>query len=191
MKTSLFPALSTVLLSSALLAASSVHSQNRSGPLALTHANVIDGISNEALGDVTVIVRDGRIEKIGKIAGPPDATNLDLKGKWLLPGFVDAHAHIATLSAARAALASGTSTARNLGVNHFIDIGIRELNHAGAIDLPDIWAAGYHVRPRPAEELFIDIPKLGNLMGKEVSGPENLRRIVRAQIERGVNVIKV
>ena len=58
-------------------------------------------------------------------------------------------------------------------------------------DLPDVVAAGYHVRPRPADELFIDIPKLGALMGKPVSGTENVRRIVRAQIERGVNVIKV
>src|SRR5262249_55697127 len=76
-------------------------------------------------------------------------------------------------------------------VNNFFDIGVRELNHAGVSDLPDIVAAGYHVRPRPAELLFVDIPKLADLMGKQVSGADNLRRIVRAQIERGVNVIKI
>src|SRR5262249_14959221 len=43
---------------------------------------------------------------------------------------------------------------------------------------------------RPAEELFIDLPKLKDLMGKQVSGTDNVRRLVRAQIERGVNVIK-
>src|SRR5262245_62821225 len=85
----------------------------------------------------------------------------------------------------------GVTTARDLGVNNFFDIGVRELNHAGVADLPDVVAAGYHVRPRPADELFIDLPKLGDLMGKPVTGTEKLRRVVRAQIERGVNVIKV
>ncbi|MGH9838295.1 MAG: amidohydrolase family protein [Blastocatellia bacterium] len=183
--------LCSVLLAGVLLAASSVSSQNRASLLALTHANVIDGISNEPMRDVTVIVRDGKIEQIGKTPAPADATVLDLKGKWLLPGFVDAHAHIATLAAAQTALSSGTTTARDLGVNHFFDIGVRELNRAGAADLPDIVAAGYHVRSRPAEELFVDIPKLSDLMGKQVSGTDAVRRIVRAQIERGVNVIKI
>ncbi len=165
--------------------------QNQNSLLVITHANVIDGVSNEPLRDVTVIVRSGKIEQIGKVAAAEGAAVIDLKGKWLLPGLIDAHAHISDLAAARVALQSGVTTARNLGVNNFFDIGVRELNHAGASDLPDIVAAGYHVRPRPAELLFVDIPKLADLMGKQVSGADNLRRIVRAQIERGVNVIKI
>jgi imidazolonepropionase-like amidohydrolase len=165
--------------------------QNQNSLLVITHANVIDGVSDEPLRDVTVIVRAGKIEQIGKVAAPTGAAVIDLKGKWLLPGFIDAHAHIADLAAARVALQSGVTTARDLGVNNFIDIGVRELNHAGVSDLPDIVGAGYHVRPRPAELLFVDIPKLADLMGKQVSGADNLRRIVRAQIERGVNVIKI
>jgi imidazolonepropionase-like amidohydrolase len=142
------------------------------------------------LRDVTIITRDGKIEQVGKVNPPEGATVIDLRGRWLTPGFVDAHAHIATLAAARLALQSGATTARDLGVNHFFDIGVRELNHAGVADLPEIVAAGYHVRPRPAEELFVDIPKLSDLMGRPISGAEAVRRIVRAQIERGVNVIK-
>ncbi|HKQ79300.1 MAG TPA: amidohydrolase family protein [Blastocatellia bacterium] len=165
--------------------------QNQNSLLAITNANVIDGVSNEPLRDVTVIVRAGKIEQIGKVAAPAGAAVIDLRGKWLLPGFIDAHAHISDLTAARVALQSGVTTARDLGVNNFFDIGVRELNHNGAPDLPDIVAAGYHVRPRPAELLFVDIPKLADLMGKQVNGPDNLRRIVRAQIERGVDVIKI
>src|SRR5262245_58490609 len=165
--------------------------QNQNSLLVITNANVIDGVSNEPLRDVTVVVRAGKIEQIGKVAAPAGAAAIDLKGKWLLPGLIDAHAHIADLAAARVALQSGATTARDLGVNNFFDIGVRELNHAGASDLPDIVAAGYHVRPRPAELLFVDIPKLADLMGKQVSGADNLRRVVRAQIERGVNVIKI
>ena len=192
MKTKLFcilPALITI--ASLSVSPRTVAPQSESSSFALTRANVIDGASNEPQLDVTVIVRGGKIEQIGKMNPPAGAEVIDLKGRWLLPGFVDAHAHISNLAAARAALQSGATTVRDLGVNHFFDIGVRELNHAGVADLPDVVAAGYHVRPRPADELFIDIPKLGALMGKPVSGTENVRRIVRAQIERGVNVIKV
>ncbi|HWQ35706.1 MAG TPA: amidohydrolase family protein, partial [Blastocatellia bacterium] len=183
------------LLFVALIAASLQEARSQAGSslLVITHANVIDGVANEPLRDATVIVRDGRIENIaaGAVSLPTGATVIDLKGRWLLPGFLDAHAHIANLSAARAALNSGVTTARCLGVNHFADIGMRELNHAGISDLPDIIAAGYHVRSRPAEELFVDFPSLKDLMGRPVSGADNVRRIVRAQIERGVDVIKI
>ena len=160
--------------------------------LVITHANVIDGISNEPIRDATVIVRDGRIQSVatGRTEIPTGATVMDLKGRWLLPGFVDAHAHLADLGAARRALASGATTVRCLGVNHFVDIGFRELNHAGVADIPDVVAAGYHVRPRPAEELFLDMPKMKDLMGG-VNGAESVRRLVRAMIERGADVIKI
>lgn len=160
--------------------------------LVITGGNVIDGISDRPLSDMTVVVRDGRIVSIekGRAAATPDATVIDLKGRWLLPGFVDAHVHINDLRAARAALSSGVTTARSLGVNHFVDIGIRELNHLGSADLPDIVASGYHVRPHPAEELFVDLPKLKDLMSG-VAGTDNVRRLVRSMIERGANVIKI
>lgn len=157
-----------------------------------THANVIDGISKEPSRDATVIVRDGRIESLGPAGSaiPAGATVFDLQGCWLLPGYIDAHAHIPDMVAARRALLSGTTTARDLGVNHFADIGIRDLNHVGVVDLPDVVAAGYHVRPHPAEEFFLDFPSLHDLM-PGVQGPENVRRMVRALAERGVNVIKI
>src|SRR5262245_65818367 len=84
----------------------------------------------------------------------------------------------------------GVTTARDLGVNNFFDIGVRELNHAGVPDIPDVVAAGYHVRPRPAEEFFLDIPKMKDLMSG-VKGPESVRRLVRAMIDRGADVIKI
>jgi imidazolonepropionase-like amidohydrolase len=76
-----------------------------------------------------------------------------------------------------------------MGVNHFADVGIRDLNHAGVIDVPHIVAAGYHVRPHPADEFFLDFPQMADLMGG-VRGAENVRRMVRAMASRGVNVIK-
>ncbi len=160
--------------------------------LVIIHANLIDGVSSQPLRDATVTVRDGRIESVTTGAGqiPPGTAVLDLRGHWLLPGFVDAHTHIPDLRAARLAVASGATTVRNLGTDHFADIGIRELNHAGYADLPDVIAAGYHVRPHPSEAFFLDFSKMSDLL-TGVSGPENVRRMVRALIERGVDVIKI
>jgi imidazolonepropionase-like amidohydrolase len=175
-----------------LLAGAGDSSAPSSDSLVILHANVIDGISDAPLKDATVVVVNGHIQSIGhdtaQTAGA--AQVLDLKGKWLLPGFVDAHAHIGDLASARRAMRSGTTTARDMGVNHFADIGIRELNHAGVSDVPDIVAAGYHVRPHPADEFFLDFPQLADLMGG-VHGAESVRRMVRAMASRGVNVIKV
>jgi len=157
-----------------------------------THANVIDGVSKEPLRDATVVVNGGRIESVNPrgSAIPAGATGIDLQGRWLLPGYIDAHAHVSDMAAARRAMLSGTTTLRDLGVNHFADVGMRELNHAGVVDAPDLVAAGYHVRPHPADEFFMDFPKLADLM-TGVQGAENVRRVVRAQAERGVNVIKI
>lgn len=160
--------------------------------LVLTHSNVIDGVSAQPLRDATVIVRDGRIESIstGAAALPANATVIDLQGRWLLPGLIDAHTHIADLAAARAALASGVTTARNMGIEHFTDIGMRQLHRNGRTDLPDMLSAGYHLYPQPAEGLFLDFPQFHDLMAG-LSGAENLRRVTRAQLERGVDFIKV
>ena len=172
-----------------------VFSQTSSSPaqvFVFTHGHVIDGVSNAPMRDAVVVVRDGRIEGVNS-AGTPlpsGATVFDLQGRWLLPGYIDAHAHVPDAAAARRALLSGTTTLRDLGVNHFADIGIRDLNHSGVVDMPDIVAAGYHVRPHPADEFFLDFPKLQDLI-PGVQGPENVRRMVRAQAERGVNVIKI
>jgi imidazolonepropionase-like amidohydrolase len=160
--------------------------------LVIVHANVIDGISATPIMDATVVVVRGHIQSIGHgeaPAGSP-ANVLDLKGHWLLPGFVDAHAHIGDLPSARRALLSGATTVRDMGVNHFADIGLRELNHEGVVDVPDIIAAGYHVRTHPADDFFLDFPQLADLM-PGVHGPENVRRMVQAMVSRGVNVIKV
>lgn len=160
--------------------------------LVFARANLIDGVAAQPLRNMTVVVRDGRIERVseGPVDPPAGARVIDLDGRWLLPGFIDAHVHLRDLASARTALRSGVTTARSLGVSHFVDVGIRELHRAGAADLPDVIAAGYHVRRRLAEEIFLDSPPLHRLM-RGVSGPDDVREVIRALAGRGVNVIKV
>ncbi|MBI3404526.1 MAG: amidohydrolase family protein [Acidobacteria bacterium] len=176
------------LLFIAFFAALSAHAQ----ALVLTHVNIIDGVSAKPLRDATLFIRDGKIEDI--VPGPAHilagATVLDMKGKWVLPGFVDAHVHIADFASARRALQSGATTVRSMGVSNFADVGFRELNHGGIADVPDVVAAGYHVRPRLAEEIFLNFPELRDLMGG-LSGAENIRRVIRAMASHHVDVIKI
>jgi imidazolonepropionase-like amidohydrolase len=161
--------------------------------IVLRHANVIDGVSAQPLRGATVVVRDGHIESIvpGDLPSPANGTVFDLEGKWLLPGYIDAHVHIDNLVAARAAVRSGVTTVRSMGVSHFADVGIRDLHRAGAADLPDVIASGYHVRPQPASELFVDAPKLFDLMGKTLTTAADVRRIAQVNLDHGVQVMKI
>lgn len=156
------------------------------------NANLIDGVANESLRDATVIVRGDRIVAVSaRGAVPPDATTvIDLRGRSLLPGLIDSHVHLRDLASARAALRAGVTTARSLGVDHFTDLEIRDLHKSGAADVPDVVGAGYHVRRRLANALFLDLPALRPLMDG-ISGAEDVGVVVRAIAARGVDVIKV
>jgi len=179
----------TSLLSPAGLA------QSNEPVLVVTHANVIDGISSAVSHDATIVVRGGRIESMGARSAPipADAVVLDLKGRWLLPGYVDAHAHITSLASARRALQYGTTTVRVMGVNYFVDVGLRELHNRGMTDIPAVVAAGYQIRPDVAQAFsgfLLDFPSLLRF-SSGLRGADNLRIIVRAYAEHHVDLIKI
>lgn len=164
---------------------------SQTGALVLTNANVIDGASDSPMLDRAVVVRDGRIVAIvSSDAAPAAGTVHDLNGKYLLPGLIDAHVHLASTSQARRALLTGITTARSMGTSHYADVGLRELEEKGIIESPEILASGYHVRTHPSESLFLDDPSLADLWSG-VHGPEAYRRVTAANLERGVDWIKI
>ncbi len=58
----------------------------------ISDVRVFDGV--RVLDDMTVIVRDGRIETVGaRVSVPAGLAAVDGAGKTLLPGFIDAHTH--------------------------------------------------------------------------------------------------
>jgi imidazolonepropionase-like amidohydrolase len=162
-------------------------------PLTLANASVVDVTTGEVRRAQYVVLRDGRIASISSAAPPAAATarRLDLHGRYLVPGLIDAHVHIATPAAMRAALDSGVTTVRSAGVSNFVDVGFRELVKKGHLPGPDVLAAGYHVRPRPAVEAYLDAPDLGDLLRPGLTTADALRRFVRMQLGRGVDWIKV
>jgi imidazolonepropionase-like amidohydrolase len=180
----------SILAIVALPAFLAVQAPPASTSLAIVHANVIDVRTGSVASDATVVVRDGRIASIGSGAPPAGLTVVDARGLHVMPGLIDAHTHIATLAAARAALESGVTTVRSSGVSAWVDVGLRELARKGVIAGPDMVASGYHVRPHLAEEAFLTEPSLAPLM-KGVRTPSDIRQAVRANLARGVDFIKV
>ena len=158
-------------------------------PFALIHGRIVDVESGSvAEGDV-IIVRDGRIESVAG-AVPEGMRSVDLGGRYVIPGLIDAHVHISNLAAARRALESGVTTARSAGVAWYADVGLAKLVQQGVIAGPELVPAGYHVRPRLAEAAFIGDPDLAPLRDG-IDTEEEVRRMVRANLERGARFVKV
>ena len=158
-------------------------------PIALVNAHVVDVRAGRVVTNVTVVVRDGKIASIAS-AVPAGIQALDVKGRYLVPGFLDAHAHVGSLAAARAAMESGVTTIRSAGTSGYADVGLRELVRKGGLPGPDVVAAGYYVAPELAEAFFLDHPAATNLMGG-VRTTDEIRQVVRANLSRGADTIKV
>lgn len=159
-------------------------------PLALTNANVVNVRTGQIIVNATIVLRDGRIESIGTNAPPADTKVVDLKGKFVLPGLIDAHAHADNLAAFRRALESGVTTVRSAGVSNYVDVGFRELVKKGALAGPDVIAAGYHVRPQLADEAFLSDPQYSDLM-TGVTTIAKMRRAVQMNLSHDVDWIKI
>ena len=184
------PFLLALGLAAATAASAPAQTERSPEPLALIHANVLDVRAGRMALDQTVVLRGGKIESVSAAAPPASVRVIDLAGRTLLPGLVDAHTHIANFAAAKRALESGVTTARSSGVSQFVDVSLRELAKSGAIAGPDVLAAGYHVRERLAEEAFYSDPSLSDLMGGVKTIPD-IRRVVRMNLAHGVDWIKI
>lgn len=60
--------------------------------IVLTNATLIDGTGAPPRPGVTIVVRDGRIADLGTQVRPSTgATVVDLRGKFVAPGIINAH----------------------------------------------------------------------------------------------------
>ncbi len=88
-------AFAAVVLGTVLALASLAGAQTAAPVIVFEHATIIDGIAHDRLRDATVVVREGKIVSVGKSATnvPASAQHVDLGGRWLLPGLIDAQVH--------------------------------------------------------------------------------------------------
>jgi len=63
--------------------------------LVFTNARVFDGKSGDCPGGMSVLVEDERIREVSakKIKAPKNARVIDVRGRTLMPGLIDAHMH--------------------------------------------------------------------------------------------------
>jgi imidazolonepropionase-like amidohydrolase len=68
------------------------------GPVLITNATILDGTGRRIEGGA-VLLRDGKIAAVGQsLEAPAGATVVDGTGKWVTPGFIDAHSHLGVYS---------------------------------------------------------------------------------------------
>ncbi len=86
--------------------------------IAVTGGNIVDVVNGTAIPDATIIIENGIIKNIGKTGAvkiPAGAKVIDAKGKTILPGLWDMHAHFEQAEWGPAYLAVGATTVRDCG----------------------------------------------------------------------------
>ncbi len=89
------------------------------GVIALEGATLIDGSGGAPVKDALVLVRKGHIEavaRVNEIPVPRGAQVVSLIGKTIIPGLIDAHAHVERWAVERY-VAWGVTTVRDLGAS--------------------------------------------------------------------------
>ena len=182
---------------------------------------LIDGVSDKALKNVSVLISDGKITAIKSGYQAPNEQQqvVDLKKHTVMPGLIDLHTHIdvemsektytegffkdpvdfalRATQYTKATLQAGFTTVRNLGGG--VSMALRDAIDAGYIEGPRIFAAGKAIATTgghadPSNGIN---QQLSQLMGdpgpKEgvISGPYEARRAVRQRYKEGSDVIKL
>jgi imidazolonepropionase-like amidohydrolase len=79
-----------------LLASILAAQQPQTGVIVIQGATVITGTGSPSIRNATVVIDGGRIRDIGprnEVRVPNNAQVVDARGKWVIPGLIDAHVH--------------------------------------------------------------------------------------------------
>ena len=192
------------------------------GTVVLRAAHVFDAVNGESRANGSIEVRDGKIVAIGNaVRVDPGARVIDVGDATLLPGFIDAHVHIAyefdsdyyrhawnlltrftaeqALYAsvfARRTLEAGFTTIRNVGATgEYIDVSIRNAINAGVIPGPKIITAVHAISATggSCDQWPFPPDRIAprSPIDGTCNGAEQCREAVREQIKWGADVIKI
>ncbi|MGH7545803.1 MAG: amidohydrolase family protein [Gemmatimonadota bacterium] len=166
-------------------AAAPVLAQTAGEPAAVAFVGVhVVPMDREALlENHTVIVAGGRIRRVGpagRVSVPDDALRIDARGKYLMPGLAEMHAHIPPTDVTDEQvgalfllyLCNGITTVRGM------------LGHPSHLALRDRIARGELLGPR----IYTSGPSLN---GNSIPGPDSARAAVRHQKAMGYDFLKI
>ncbi|MBS0376262.1 MAG: amidohydrolase family protein [Proteobacteria bacterium] len=119
-------------------------------PAAYLHATLIDPARGVALADAALVVRGSRIEAVGpagEVSVPAGARIADLRGRFLIPGLINSHVHLATgrpepaLARAylRRELYSGVTTVRDMADDARMLAELARESTEDEIESPDLY----------------------------------------------------
>jgi imidazolonepropionase-like amidohydrolase len=181
----------------------------------LRNASVLDAERGELAEGQVVAVEDGRIADVGPgLSAPDDATVIDVAGKTVMPGLIDAHTHPTSVSfdfassewpptyvaaiagrALEGMLARGFTTIRDAGGG---DHGLARAVDEGYFTGPRIFYGGKQLSQTggagdyraPSRRTWED-NYYANTIGVICDGVPEVRRAVREEVRRGAYHIKV
>lgn len=131
-------------------------------PIAFVGATVLPMDRSAPLRDHTVIVQDGKIVAVGPRAStkvPANATQVNARGKYLMPGLVDMHAHLAQGPADGVTDGAGRQLATylTLGITSVRALAappsgfaVKQKVASGAIVAPRLWVTGQSINAQSA-----------------------------------------
>src|ERR1043166_7050198 len=89
---------------------------------AFTGARIVDGTGKAPIEKGTLIVRNGKIEAVGaSVKVPAGAQQIDVSGKTIIPGLINAHGHVNDLNNLGMYARFGVTTVFSLGGEREID----------------------------------------------------------------------
>lgn len=140
---------------------------------AFVGATLIDGTTRAPVLQSVLLVRDGRVIAAGPAATvrlPAGAERIDLRGRYVIPGLINAHGHVLRLSDRDRYAAYGVTTVWSLGDEPEAVLDARAERAQPAPGRTRVWAAGPVLSP---------------------ATPAEARTLVAAAHARGVDVIKI
>ena len=169
----------TVVFAAATLLSASAGAQTT----VLTHATLIDGTGAAPQRDVTIVMENGRIRAIGPgVAMPPNASVVDLSGKFVVPGIINAHGHVgppARDPQLRQYALYGVTTTTSMYFDQDDIAEFKARQRSGDLRGARILTVKYRFMSPP----FIP--------GSEVKTPEEARAKVDEIVDKGADFVKV
>jgi imidazolonepropionase-like amidohydrolase len=193
------PCVAAALLSHAPLAA-----QPATLTRAFTGATLIDGTTRAPVANATLLVRNGRVVSAGPAAIvriPAGVERVDLRGKVIIPGLINAHGHASSRANLRTSSAYGVTTVYSLGDETPEVFAAREAQRTTPPAHARVYVAGPVLAPTTADDARaqveqvvaknVDIVKIrvdDNLGTTAKMAPEVYKAVIREAHARGKRV---